>query len=312
MSGDHDHDTAIQEDVGGPSGLEPGDRPHDEGEPAAPFAIDTTPLRDPEAIAARDRLWLERVYNRTDPQLTVRAAVTGMLLGAVLSVSDLYIGLKIGWIFGMSITSSVLAYAIWSALSRASPGIKPLSMLENNTSQTAASAAAYMASAGLVSSIPALTMLRREGVITLPELTGPRLTVWLLFISALGVFVAVPLKRNMINAEQLRFPSGVVCAETIRTMHSSGRESLSKARSLIFAALGAAAVKFIVECKLWVFRKIPEFLTVPGTLRGHPLAAWSLRGNTSLLLYAAGSIVGLKVATSLMIGAVVNYTLIGP
>lgn len=280
MSGDHDHDIATQEDVGGPSGLELGDRPKDAGAPDAPFVIDTTPLRDPEAIAARDKLWLEKVYNSTDRQLTLRAAVTGMLLGAVLSVSDLYIGLKIGWVFGMSITSSVLAFAIWSGLARVSPRIKPLSMLENNTSQTAASAAAYMATAGLVSSIPALTMLRREGVITLPELTGPRLTVWLLFISALGVFVAVPLKRNMINAEQLRFPSGVVCAETIRTMHSSGRESLSKARSLIYAGLVAAAVKFIVECKLWVFRKIPEFLSVPGTLHGHPLAAWSLRGTT--------------------------------
>lgn len=312
MTSEHEDAPADRSPRGGPSRSDVIAAPLLDREVTTPYELDTTPLRDPEAIAARDRLWLQHVYDGNDPQLTLRSAVTGMLLGSVLSVSDLYIGLKIGWVFGMSITSSVLAYAIWSALSRVSPRIKPLTMLENNTSQTAASAAAYMATAGLVSSIPALTMLRREGVITLPELTGLRLTAWLLFISALGVCIAVPLKRNMINAEQLRFPSGVVCAETIRTMHTSGRESLARARSLIFAALGAATVKFIVDCKLWVFRKIPEFLSVPGTLHGHSLASWSLRGNTSLLLYAAGSIVGLKVASSLMLGAVVNYTILGP
>ena len=39
----------------------------------------------------------------------------GMLLGGIMSISNLYIGLKIGWNFGMSITASVLAFAIFSA-----------------------------------------------------------------------------------------------------------------------------------------------------------------------------------------------------
>ncbi|MBI5516998.1 MAG: OPT/YSL family transporter [Deltaproteobacteria bacterium] len=276
------------------------------------FPLDLSPLRDPEAIAARDRAWLEKVYDRKSPQLTVRAAVTGMLLGAFLSVSDLYIGLKIGWIFGMSITSSVLAFALFRGAGALFPSIRPLSMLENNTSQTAASAAAYMASAGLVSSIPAMTLLRKEGVITTPDLTLPQLMLWMLFVASLGVCVAVPLKRSMINAEQLRFPSGVVCAETIKTMHSHGREAMAKAWSLIAGGAFAAVVKFIVECKLGVLRRLPEYLPLPGALAGHPLGAWSLRLNTSLLLYAAGSIVGLRVCASLLLGALVNYTILGP
>ena len=286
--------------------------PVEEGSATAEHGLpfETGALRDPEAIAARDRLWLEKVY-REERQLTVRSALTGMILGAVLSISDLYIGLKIGWIFGMSITSSILAYAIFASLGRAFPSIKPLTMLENNTSQTAASAAAYMASAGLVSSVPALTMLRREGV-DVPELGMAQLIPFLLAISALGVFVAVPLKRNMINAEQLRFPSAIVCAETIRTMHSSGKEALVKARSLVVAALGAGAVKFLLECKLGALRRIPEFLPLPGRLHGQPLGAWSIRGNTSLLLYAAGSIVGPRVTASLLAGAFVNYVFLGP
>ncbi|MBL8604752.1 MAG: OPT/YSL family transporter [Myxococcales bacterium] len=276
------------------------------------FPIDTSPLSDPEQIAARDRQWLERVYARGEAQLTVRAAVTGMILGGVLGASNLYIGLKIGWNFGMSITASVLAFAIFSAVNKVFPGSREFSMLENNTSQTAASAAAYMSSAGLVSSIPALTMLRADGTISIPELTGWRLTAWLLAISVLGVVVAIPLKRNLINAEQLRFPSGIVCAETIRTMHAAGKESIAKARSLLYGGLGAAALKFIFECKLWVFRNLPETVGLPGTVRGLPAAAWSFSLNTSLLLYAAGAIIGMKVALSLVAGGLINFGVLGP
>ena len=72
-----------------------------------PYVLDETPLRDPEAIAARDRAWLEHVYDPNDPQLTVRAALVGMVLGGTLGAANLYIGLKVGWNFGMSITASV-------------------------------------------------------------------------------------------------------------------------------------------------------------------------------------------------------------
>lgn len=283
-----------------------------EPSPANAFPIDLSPLSDPEAIAARDREWLEKVYARGEAQLTARAAITGMLLGSILGASNLYIGLKIGWNFGMSITASVLAFAIFSAVRKVIPGMSEFTMLENNTSQTAASAAAYMSSAGLVSSIPALTMLRREHVINIPELTPMQLTMWLLAISVLGVIVAIPLKRNLINAEQLRFPSGIVCAETIRTMHAAGKESLAKARSLLLSGLFAGVVKFIFECKLWIFRRLPETIGLPFMVRGYPAEAWSFALNTSLLLYAAGAIVGLKVALSLALGSAINYGFIGP
>ncbi len=275
--------------------------------------IDTTPLRDPEAIAARDRQWLAEVYQPDDPQLTLRAALTGMILGSILSASNLYIGLKIGWSFGMGITASVVGFAVFAALGRLFPGMRPFTMLENNTSQTAASAAAYMSSAGLVSSIPAMAMLRDDGTIRgVPELTGTRLTLWMLGISVLGVIVAIPLKRTLINAEQLRFPSGVVCAETIRTMHSAGKESLAKARSLFAAGLLAAALKLALESKVWILRKVPEVVAFPGKLAGHKLSAWSLGANTSLMLYAAGAIIGLKVTSSLLLGALLSYGALGP
>lgn len=293
-------------------GAGPQIEPESTGVALPDFPLDTTPLRDPKAIAARDREWLEKVYDPHVPQFTLRAAATGAVLGAVLSVSDLYIGLKVGWVFGMSITSSVLTFALFRGAKGIFPGMRALSPLETNTSQTVASAAAYMSTAGLVSSIPALTMLAREGTIAVPTLSAPMLIAWLLFISGLGVVIAIPVKRSMINAEQLRFPTGLVCAEAIRTMHSSAKEALEKARSLVAGGVLAATLKFVLDCKIGVLRRLPEFIALPGTASGVALSAWSFRLNTSLLLYAAGVIVGIKVATSLLIGALCNYAVIGP
>lgn len=289
------------------------------------FPISTEPLSDPDAIAARDREWLEKVYAKGEAQLTARAAVTGMILGSTLGAANLYIGLKIGWNFGMSITSSVLAFAIFSVARRISPSMRPFSTLENNTSQTAASAAAYMSSAGLVSSIPAMTMLRREGMTEIPVLSFGQLVAWLLAISALGVVVAIPLKRNMINAEQLRFPSGIVCAETIRTLHGAGgegegdaakaeaaREGFVKAMALVWGGVAAAVWKFVCDCKLGFLKRIPEYVGFPGRIGAASTGAWGFAANTSLLLYAAGAIMGMKVTLSLAAGSILNFGVLGP
>jgi uncharacterized oligopeptide transporter (OPT) family protein len=47
-------------------------------------------------------------------QLTWRAVLIGSCLGGVLSLTNLYIGLKAGWGFGVAITACILSYAIWT------------------------------------------------------------------------------------------------------------------------------------------------------------------------------------------------------
>src|SRR5690348_10977263 len=70
----------------------------------------------PEEI---ERQWFEKVYKgRGDSmaQLTWRAVIMGSILGGVLSLTNLYIGLKSGWGFGVAITACILSYAIWTGL----------------------------------------------------------------------------------------------------------------------------------------------------------------------------------------------------
>src|SRR5262245_15343394 len=64
----------------------------------------------PEEI---ERQWYDEVYTgRGDrmAQLTWRAVLMGSALGGVLSLTNLYIGLKAGWGFGVAITACILSY----------------------------------------------------------------------------------------------------------------------------------------------------------------------------------------------------------
>src|SRR3954468_20920504 len=72
----------------------------------------------PEEI---ERQWFEKVYRgRGDSmrQLTWRAVLMGSVLGGILSLTNLYIGLKSGWGMGVAITACILSYAIWESFAR--------------------------------------------------------------------------------------------------------------------------------------------------------------------------------------------------
>ncbi len=172
----------------------------------------------PEEI---ERQWFEQVYNgRGDSmlQLTWRAVIMGSVLGGVLSLTNLYIGLKAGWGFGVAITACILSYAIWTFLYKVRLARTPMTILENNCMQSTASSAGYSTGGTLVSAFAAYILLN-ERTMPVPLMMG-----WVFFLAILGVTMAIPMKRQMINIEQLRFPSGIAAAETLRALHSTGSE----------------------------------------------------------------------------------------
>ena len=60
---------------------------------------------------------------------------------------------------------------------------------------------------------------------------------FVLLTALLGVFLAIPMKRQMINQEQLRFPSGIAAAEPLRSLYSKGVEAIQKAYALLIALI---------------------------------------------------------------------------
>src|SRR3954463_7862230 len=65
-------------------------------------------------------------------QLTLRAIIAGMMLGGLMSLSNLYVSLKTGWSLGVSITAGILAFAMFTVLLKLRIVRSAFGMLENN------------------------------------------------------------------------------------------------------------------------------------------------------------------------------------
>src|SRR5881398_1941743 len=223
------------------------------GEPAKPSPSSADGAHEREALPIAgfqgtpeeiERQWYERVYRgRGDRmrQLTWRAVLMGSVLGGVLSLTNLYIGLKAGWGFGVAITACILSYAIWTTLYRFGVARTPMTILENNCMQSTASSAGYSTGSTLVSAFAAYIILNHQSI------SVPLMLAWVFFIAVLGVTMAIPMKRQMINIEQLRSASGIAAAETLRALHAKSSKGLRAAKALGLAGLIAAIDKFWAE-----------------------------------------------------------------
>ena len=256
-------------------------------------------MNNPDPVAD-DQLVDERLYTPADneTQLSVRAVIVGCLVGSIISCTNIYIGLKIGWSFGASIISAVLGFSAFAAFG------KRLSVLETNTAQTAGSAAGFMSSAaGLLAAIPAMNLLGYE-------IPWHMLVLWSLAVAFLGVFYAVPLRRQFVEVDRLRFPTGTATAETIMAMFSEATEAMAKSRVLIATGLAAGAftlashfVPQIEEPPLHEWIGIPVLAT---------LATWSFTVYLGPSLFGAGFLIGPRVVLSLVLGAIVAWGVLGP
>ena len=266
----------------------------------------------PEEI---ERQWYDQVYTgRGDrmAQLTWRAVLMGSALGGVLSLTNLYIGLKAGWGFGVAITACILSYAIWTALHRAGIARTPMTILENNCMQSTASSAGSSTGGTLISAFAAY-MLITGGTLPLPTLLA-----WVFFLAVLGVTMAIPMKRQMINVEQLRFPSGIAAAETLRALHSVGDKGMRSARALGWAGLIAAAGKLWADGLVLVSAKLaPWMIGTWISALNHRVFGPAWMGRTVMLSWepmfiAAGAITGLHVCWSMLLGSVTAWMIFAP
>jgi len=228
-----------------------------------------------------------------------------MVLAAALSACNIYVGLKTGTAFGMSIVAALAGFGLWSSIRVMSAGrVRSWSILENNISQTACSAGASVASAGLVAPIPALALLTGQ------TLEWHNLALWLFSVMLVGIAAAVPLRRQMIVNEGLRFPAGIASAEMLRELHSKGAEALSRVWALVFAGMVAAAhTMSVTACAHY---KIPLSWSLPFSIKSVPASSLMITLRPSLLLPGIGALIGIRVCCSLLIGAALAYCALSP
>ncbi len=270
----------------------------------------------------------DRIYwaHEGERQFTLRAIITGCLIGGIVGAMNITIGLKIGWSFGGSIISAILGFAIWAILAPLFKA-KPYGVLETNITQTAGSAAGAMASAGgLLAPIPALALLGAENSVVLSYL---ELTLWCLGVGYLGVFFAVPLRNQMVVVEKLRFPTGTATAETIVSIFAEGAEAMRRARVLLIWAVVAGAyilLKYNWHTD-WIGPNIEKPLTFFTGPYAEQIAAGTAPGPIALIaslaamgfvfaispaMTGAGLLIGPRVGISLLAGAIVAWGIVGP
>ncbi len=88
----------------------------------------------------------------------------GHVLGGILSLTNLYIGLKAGWGFGVTITACIVSYGVWSVFLRLGLVRTPMTILENNCMQSTSSAAGYSTGSTLVSAFAAYYMINGQAL----------------------------------------------------------------------------------------------------------------------------------------------------
>jgi uncharacterized oligopeptide transporter (OPT) family protein len=228
-------------------------------------------------------------------ELTVRAVLTGVLIGAVLTPCNVYSGLKIGWSFNMSITALLLAYAFWQPLGRFS-SIPRWTLHESNINQTAASSAASIISGGLVAPIPAYLILTGETLAWMP------MSAWVFSVSFLGIWVAWYQRPSLIESGRFAFPVGLATAETLEDIFREGREAAQRLVALLGSLVASAAFKLVDV--FWL--AVPRWAPTPA------LKQLGFALDPSLLMLGFGAIIGLRAGVSLLLGAVVAWGALSP
>jgi uncharacterized oligopeptide transporter (OPT) family protein len=264
----------------------------------------------------KDQWWLDNVWKGDMPQLTLRSALTGMLLGSVLSLTNLYIGIQTGWTLGVGITSVIMAFAAFKVIGRLGIGSE-ISILENNAMQSIATSAGYMTA-------PLVTSLAAYMIITGKLIPMSITIVWMISLSLLGVLFAFPLKRRFINDEQYPFPEGRACGIVLDALHGEdAREGIFKAKILSLAGGLSALIELmrsekVMEMVHLQWLKLPDYwsdllyrFSTPN-IRGVKLSDLTINLDSSIVMVATGGLMGIRAGMSLLLGAVINYAILAP
>ena len=250
-------------------------------------------------------------------EFTLRAVLTGTVLGMIFGASSLYLVLKVGLTVSASIPVAVISLALFRGLSKL--GVRDATILENNISQTAGSAGESIAF-GIGVTMPAILILGFD-----LELTRVMLVV--LLGGLLGILMMIPLRRALIVKEHgvLKYPEGTACAavltagaspESRAAASSAAKADMATAAAaglgrssggkVIFTGFGVGLLYKTLNVALKGWKDIPQ------KVFGAPFQAGSLGIEISPELLGVGYIIGPRIASIMCGGGVLAYLVLIP
>ena len=172
---------------------------------------------------------------RPYPELSVVGVALGTVQGVVMTASFVYIALKLGFGLGGSTVAAILGFVALRGV------LRRKSIVENNINQTVASGI-NTASSGVVFTLPALMLLSVSDP-TLSDFPVGPLIFSAIAGSLMGIVLIIPLRKQMVEFERLKFPSGVAVA----TLLKSPGEGVSQGVILVSGAAIAAGLTLLVN-----------------------------------------------------------------
>ncbi len=166
-------------------------------------------------------------------EVTISSIVFGVVVGAVMNASITYAGLKIGFTIGGSAIAAVLGFGVLRGLLRRG------SILETNIGQTVASAV-NVPNSGVIFTVPVLILLGYE-------LSFSNASFWLLTLACvvgaiLGSAFIIPVRKQMLDIDRLRFPTGTAVAAILKSPGAGAKKSLVLLSGAALAAVIYAPV----------------------------------------------------------------------
>lgn len=191
-------------------------------EPTTPGMPDT---REPGPAEGSAERIMQPVKYR---EVTLAAIILGLLIGAVMNAAITYAGLKIGFTIGGSAIAAVIGFGLLRGLLRKG------SILETNIVQTIASAV-NTPNSGVIFTVPVLLLLGFQ-------LSFDGLDFWLLTLACVcgailgGAFI-IPLRKQMLDIERLRFPSATAVAAILKSPGAGPKKAIVLAVGIVIAML---------------------------------------------------------------------------
>ena len=234
-------------------------------------------------------------------EVTPAAIALGVLFGVLLSACFTYAGLLIGFTIGGSAVAAILGFGVLRGI------LGRGTIVENNINQTIASGI-NISTAGIIFTVPAFYLMN---VRFNPVLVGGAAVAGAL----LGVFFIIPIRKQMIDIDRLRFPTGTAVAAVLRAPGAG----VAKARLLVAGIAVSAIVYFLSQFPIvfWNGSKLfgisdsllPDKVNV-GKLLGLP-AYVDMVWAVSLFSLGAGFITG-RPGLVVLAGGILAYWVITP
>ena len=169
------------------------------------------PSAENSASSRADHGLLAQVFQKRYREVTPEAILFGVLIGVVMNAAITYSGLKIGFTLGGSAIAAVLGWGVLRGV------LNKGSVVENNLAQTIASSV-NTSNSGVIFTIPVLFMMGIHvpfGLLAGACVAG----------AILGVAFIIPTRKQMIELDRLRFPTGTAVAAVLKSPGEGVRKS---------------------------------------------------------------------------------------